>query len=110
MEKNEESLPAGATEGPTMTDIEILVPFLRDLANQLENKSLVTRQVQKIGEFFMSYKFDEELERNNKEEDEISQADMMKFFFLGWHVYANLLKDKVDPTNSDKLNKNKKSL
>ena len=43
-----------------MEQSEQLIPFLRKLADAIENKELAQVQLQSIGEFFMSYQFQEQ--------------------------------------------------
>ena len=74
-------------------NIESLIPFLRQLANSLERKELCRDQIEKIGNFFLTYKFYEELENNNKiNNNEFSKEDMVKFLSLGYYIYTHLLK------------------
>ena len=62
---------------------ERLIPFLRSLADSIENKELLSPQLQKIGEFFMAYKFHEQVikdnecgnENDNKEVDNKDKRD-----------------------------------
>jgi hypothetical protein len=37
-----------------------LAPFLRNLAQSIEEGRLLPRQLQRVGEFFMSYQFQEQ--------------------------------------------------
>ena len=42
------------------TTTEYLVPFLRNLADDIESNTIVPEQLRSIGDFFMSYKFQEQ--------------------------------------------------
>ena len=83
---------------PTLDDQ--IVTFLRRLANSMERKQLKTEQMKRVGEFFMSYHFwenaDRDVERTEteKEDDEFSYEEFMKFLFLGWYVYCVILKNE----------------
>jgi hypothetical protein len=86
-----------------------LIPFLRDLADAIESKTLLPQQLQRIGEFFMSYKFQEQAIKDDKEpfreENTVSndgnpafeRDEMVKFLCLGWYVYRVLLKNETLP-------------
>ena len=39
---------------------EKMISFLRNLATSIEEKKLLPQQLQRIGEFFMAYKFQEQ--------------------------------------------------
>lgn len=82
----------------SITPEERLIPFLRNLADSIESKQLLPKQLAKIGEFFMEYQFHEQEEKDNNEDNKQSQneydrEDIMKFFSLGWYVYTHLLND-----------------
>jgi len=61
-----------------------LVPFLRDLANSLEENKLNNTQLLQISEFFMSFSF-------KKDQGEYSSEELIKFLSLGWYIYTHLL-------------------
>jgi hypothetical protein len=72
-----------------------LVRFLRGLADDMEHSHLDPKQLQRIGEFYMAYEFQEQARRDGQEdgtppgqEDE----DVVKFVSLGWYVYNRLLR------------------
>ena len=69
-----------------------LVPFLRNLADSIEKKELLPDQLQKIGEFYMSYK----LCTNSSEDSEDSEdsMDVVKFLTLGWYMYTHILNNE----------------
>ena len=73
-----------------------LVPFLRQLADELEHNSLLPCQTQRISEFYMAYQFQEQAIRDgdqsgqDSDSESINEADMLKFMSLGWYVYKML--------------------
>lgn len=75
-----------------------LVPFLRRLADAIEHKKLSVNQLQHIGEFFMSYLFIEQVEKDNleytkkseKHPTKFSDEEFKKFITLGWWVYSEI--------------------
>lgn len=73
---------------------EQLIPFLRELANSIENNELLSNQLQCIGEFFMKYKFIDNLKSSDK-------LDMMKFLVLGWFIYGMIEKTENIPSDSE---------
>ncbi len=80
-----------------MEQSEQLIPFLRKLADAIENKELAQVQLQSIGEFFMSYQFQEQAYKdaeNNTVSNEynFSEKELIKFVSLGWYVYQVLLR------------------
>jgi hypothetical protein len=62
---------------------EKLVFFLKNLANSIENGVLLPRQLQHIGEFFMSYQFQEQAikdrDTSDFENSIFKKADLIKF-------------------------------
>ena len=69
----------------------LLVPFLRNLAENIEKGNLNQEELQKVGDFYMSYIF-------NDQEKEMSNKEFLKFFAMGWYVYQQLLKvENVNP-------------
>ncbi len=82
-------------EGVDDNKHKILIPFLRKIANSLENDDLAPKQLGMVGEFFMKYQCEEEL--SNGKETEFTEKDMKKFLFLGWYVYTQILEDNTLP-------------
>ena len=77
---------------------ERLIPFLRDLADSVEQSRLRPAQMQRIGEFFLAYQFQEETITDQESQDpDFSQADLLKFLSLGWYVYQVLLRQDTLP-------------
>ena len=70
-----------------MNDDKLLVSFLRETADAIENKTLTENQVSLIGEFYMSYRFQNRLE-------EIQEEDYIKFLVLGWYIYTVILRQR----------------
>ena len=68
-----------------------LVSFLRNLADSIEKEELLPEQVQKIGEFYMSYEKEIYDSGDNSTEDSM---DVVKFLTLGWYIYTHLLKNE----------------
>ena len=73
-----------------------LIPFLRNLADSIENGKLLPRQLQRIGEFFMSYQFQEQAIKDGDiteegRESQFSKKDLLKFIVMGWHIYSCIL-------------------
>ena len=94
MSNNQESF----TDSPTLCNLDDrLVSFLRNLATSMERKQLQPEQLGRIGEFFMSYHFWEQADKDNEQEDseeDISKEEFLKFLFLGYYVYRVILKDQ----------------
>ena len=68
---------------------EQLAPFLRQLADSVDNNKLSSDQIQQIGEFFMSYKIRNQSEESNSEINDPSE--FIKFLTLGMYVYRFVL-------------------
>ena len=76
-----------------------LITFLRKLANSIENRQLLPIQLQKVGEFFMTYQFQEQAiqdkdESGNHTSNEFSKDELLKFIVLGWYIYCCILDNK----------------
>lgn len=72
-----------------------LIRFLRTLANDMEESKLSNKQIQRVGEFYMTYEFQEQAYRDGQEDDiasDTDEQDIVKFVSLGWYVYNRLLK------------------
>ena len=73
---------------------EEIILFLRNLADSIENNTLQSEQLEKVGEFFMSYKMTQNENKNT--EEEFDTMDVIKFITMGWYIYSILLdKDKT---------------
>lgn len=84
-----------------------LAPFLRNLAQSIEEGRLLPRQLQRVGEFFMAYQFQEQAikdgdntSESNTSSRKFSKSDLMKFIVMGWHVYSCIL-DGTEPSPSE---------
>lgn len=77
-----------------------LAPFLRKLADSIDNNELSSDQVQQIGEFFMSYKISNQSEENNSEIND--PFEFIKFLTLGMYIYKFVLNN--DDESSEKNN------
>ena len=68
-----------------------LIPFLRNLADSIEKGDILPTELKRIGEFFMSYQFqkqaDRDLQTTESSNSEFSREDMVKFLVLGWYIY-----------------------
>ena len=76
---------------------KILSPFLRKLADDLDEEKLSAEQRQRIGEFYMSWLF-KDSERSHETESEPDSEidsepdyDALKFLTMGWYVYTQIL-------------------
>jgi len=72
---------------------ERLLTFLKELTCSLENDELCPRQLQSVGEFFMSYQFQEQADVDNTVDTGFSQTDLIKFITLGWYVYQVIIRE-----------------
>lgn len=81
---------------------EVLIMFLRNLADSVEQKVLKKQQLQSIQEFFMSYQFQEQASKdldNSSINTEFSEKELIKFISLGWYIYQRLLKENLKENN-----------
>jgi len=69
-----------------------LIPFLRKLADKIENNSILPEELKSVGDFFIKYRFinNNQVENNN----EFSKDELMKFICLGWYIYNCILKNE----------------
>lgn len=75
--------------------------FLRKLATDIENEILLPEQLKRVGEFFMSYQFQEQtISDKNSDVYDFNDEDAKKFLTLGWYVYTQILKDKQVEINT----------
>lgn len=84
---------------------EKLVFFLKNLATSIENGVLLPRQLQHIGEFFMSYQFQEQAikdrDTSDFENSIFKKADLIKFIVMGWYIYSSISKNSTLPEQDD---------
>jgi len=75
-----------------------LIPFLRELANSVETNQLNSNQLENIGDFFMSYQFQEQARRDSDDTvlpvEQYSNAEIVKFVKMGWYVYQIILRNQ----------------
>ena len=62
-----------------------ILQFLKDITLKIENKQINEQEMQLLGEFYISFKFRENFDKELNEE--ISDEDMIKFLILGWYIY-----------------------
>lgn len=78
---------------------EHLVSFLRKLADAIESNEVVPQQLQWIGDFFMSYKFQEQALKDCQTDEKTppspSPQELTKFLFMGWYIYQLLLRSET---------------
>lgn len=60
---------------------QILVKFLRELANKIEGGVLNSENLERIGKFFMEYKYRNKIVENSDDE-------LINFLVLGWYIYT----------------------
>ena len=77
-----------------------LVLFLRNLADSIDKKELVPRQLHSISEFFMKYQFQQQaiLANDNSKTlpSNTGRYELCKFIIFGWYVYCCILtKDSI---------------
>ena len=87
---------------------DLLPPFLRKLADRIEQKHISDKEIQLVGEFYMSYLFESQVEaddEDNEDEEhgpEMTEKDFRKFITLGWYAYAHIIpKGLANNKNSD---------
>ena len=76
-----------------MNNNEILVNFLKELANKIENNQIENNNIIKISQFMMSYNF--ESSNNNENDEDFSRGDLIKFLSLGWYIYTKVLNSET---------------
>lgn len=67
----------------------VLISFLQELINSIEQNIISTNQLQIVGEFYMNYMHS----ANFKDDRAPTDKEMMKFLILGWFVYKILLRE-----------------
>lgn len=92
-------------ENPNNSDT-VLILFLRNLADSVERQQLLPIQLKSIGEFFMSYQFQEQAIRDNdttsnQPTHQFSHKEMLKFITLGWFCYCVMLRNESIPCISN---------
>jgi hypothetical protein len=71
-----------------------LISFLRDLANNVKEKKLNNEQLDNIGDFFMSYQFQEQARKDNDESEladvHYTSSELLKFMSMGLYIYRRI--------------------
>ena len=87
------------------TSNDKLIQFLRTLANSIESQEIKSVQLSRIGEFFMSYQFQEQALLDNQSDDEnemtYSREDLIKFLSMGWYIYQLIQEGRVIPNPNE---------
>ena len=74
----------------------ILSFFLRNLAEMIDNDRITNSQMQRVGEFYMYYLFQESQRKGSrKRRIKHCEKDIKKFIFLGWYIYNKILKNET---------------
>ena len=88
-----------------------LVPFLREIANQIESEELAPELLQSVGEFYMSYTMQQAISHDieaSENNGEFNTMDAIKFITLGWYIYTFILATERDNrTEQDKSEQDK---
>ena len=78
---------------------ERLIPFLRNLADSIENGHIMPKELQRIGEFFMSYQFQKQADIDNDDTDNnnenmFTKKELLKIC-ISWLVcLSNIIKKR----------------
>jgi hypothetical protein len=67
-----------------------LSDFFRQLADKIDNNELNNEALIQAFQMLVSWQFN----REYPDESMFSEAEMMKFFTMGWFVYEQILKEK----------------
>jgi hypothetical protein len=82
-----------------------LIPFLRNLADSIERRQLLPKQLQSIGEFFMTYQFQSQAIRDgdvgSPPSREFNHQELLKFIVMGWYFYSVILDGRTLPSLDD---------
>jgi hypothetical protein len=70
---------------------ELMIEYLKDIVNDVDNDKVEATQLQRIGLFLMEYKFNMSLDEN----EDITEKDLMRFLLTGWYIYTIVLKTKT---------------
>jgi hypothetical protein len=80
---------------PLTESNKLLIPFLRQLADSIEQNTIAPNQLRQVGEFFMAIEFQKQQIQDQK--DDFSGNDLTKFLILGWYIYNILQKNEELP-------------
>ena len=75
-----------------MFDNDKLIDFLDETSKLMKEKKLSENQTRIIGEFYMAFKFNENVDNIS----DLSEKDVVKFLFLGWYIYNMIRISKND--------------
>lgn len=81
------------------TPNEDIANFLSELSKLVREDRLNEKQIQLIGEFYLNYLFNSDIEvddeeHDKREEGDVDKNELMKFLSLGWYMYTFLIKNK----------------
>lgn len=68
----------------------LLVPFLRTLADKVENNEVSKKQLQQVGEFFMTFLFQNQSVQRGEDTNDDTE-EFKKFISLGWYIYTFII-------------------
>ena len=71
-----------------MENNTVIKSFLNELIHNININNITEEQLKHIGDFLMEYKFSEYKNHNDK--------DILKYLFLGYHIYNNIKKNTID--------------
>jgi hypothetical protein len=83
-----------------------LIPFLRDLADSIEQNNLHPTQLRRVGEFFMTYQFQKQALLDNYEDDSGDDQhpgdlypgeEMIRFVVMGYYIYRHIIAGTTIP-------------
>lgn len=82
--------------------------FLRNIADMLDSNKLNNKELKLIGEFYMSYKFQNTVidKLDNEDLKDLEESDFIKFLILGWYIYCVILKDENYLKLQDQIKEN----
>jgi hypothetical protein len=80
---------------PLTESNKLLIPFLRELADSIEQNTIAPDQLRQVGEFFMAVEFQKQQTQDQR--DDFSGNDLTKFLILGWYIYTILQKNEELP-------------
>jgi hypothetical protein len=69
-----------------------LVSFLNKLSNSIIENKLSSTQLKSLGEFFMKYNFETDIQDNN-DTFEYTEEDLKKFVSMGYYMYTQLMNE-----------------
>lgn len=62
---------------------KMLLPFLKELIDDIESEKLSPENLQRVGEFYMSYLY-------NQKDAKFSEEEIRKFTVMGWYIHTQL--------------------